>query len=126
MLMRMNCKKGAVEMQNRPREIRAGGSLTLHMGQDFAFVKGGRPFRTTIRPDVRIERNAGWAFSLQKTSRTFPKPPFRDNWKPIMRSPAKNRAGSLACDPALSCASAWRARVDGIGRCAAASYENHG
>ncbi|MBB5576504.1 MULTISPECIES: hypothetical protein [Rhizobium] len=38
--MRTNCKNRAIQMQNRPREIRAGGSIGVHMMQNAPFVKG--------------------------------------------------------------------------------------
>jgi hypothetical protein len=53
----MNCKKGAVEMQNRPREVRAGGSLTADMGQDFMFVKGNEPLNA---PQFDRRQRSGW------------------------------------------------------------------
>jgi hypothetical protein len=55
----MNCKKRAVEMQNRPREFRAGGSLTGYMMQDASFVKGGGTFLSTIPPERAVQTKGG-------------------------------------------------------------------
>jgi hypothetical protein len=81
------------------------------MDHDAEFVKGGRRFRTTIHPCPRMERNAISAAHAQNMRKTLRRSPFRDNWEPIIRSPVKICAASLARYPALSCASAWCARV---------------
>ncbi|TXH80221.1 MAG: hypothetical protein E6Q77_10925 [Rhizobium sp.] len=96
----MNCKKGAVEMQNRPREIRAGGSLTAHMGQVLAFVKGNEHSNPSQFDAARGTHTNG--------------PALRDNWKPAVSSPVENLADSFTAGPAVSCASARHARVSDI------------
>jgi len=93
-------------MQNRPREFRAGGLLTVHMRHNAEFVKGGRHFPHDNSPPLHDLNEARSGNAGRSMSTIWRKPPFRDNRKPITRSPVENHAGNFVRDCALSWASA--------------------